>query len=159
MTHTLSLSSRIYGRLLVLYPEDLRRGYAAEMALVFAEDLETARREEGIRGVIRVWRCALGEFLRFALPSHASSPAIRVPAVWFALSTVIMSAEVAMAQHHSPAIASPFHAILAALLLPALSTPLMSLAVMWGCRGDAVISLNLSGHPSKEPQPCSKCEI
>ena len=40
MTHALPLSLRIYDRLLVLYPEDLRRDHGAEMALVFAEDLD-----------------------------------------------------------------------------------------------------------------------
>src|SRR5205807_1636717 len=59
MTDALVLSSRLYRRMLILYPEDLRRDYGAEMALVFADDLAAARRERGMRGVVRVWRCAL----------------------------------------------------------------------------------------------------
>ena len=150
MTHALPLSSRIYARLLVLYPEDLRRDFGAEMALVFAEDLAAARREAGMRGVIRVWRCALGEFVRFALPGHASSPAVSVPAIWFALSSVIMSAEVAMALRHSPHAPRPFHALCAALLLPSMTAPLMSLAIMWACRGNAITSLGLSDQREEE---------
>jgi hypothetical protein len=150
MINALPLSSRIYGRLLVLYPEDLRRDFGADMALVFAEDLRTARRDEGLRGIIRVWRCALGEFLRLALPGYTSSPAVRVPAVWFALSTVIMSAEMAMAVRHTPVVRTPLHAVFAALLLPSLGTPLVSLVAMWACRGDALTSLGLAGGAGKE---------
>ena len=54
MMTTPALSSRIYGRLLALYPQDLQRDYAADMAFVFAEDLAAARREDGVRGVFRV---------------------------------------------------------------------------------------------------------
>ncbi len=90
MTNAVPLRSRLYGRLLVLYPEDLRRDYGVEMALAFAEDLDTARRDAGLRGVIRVWRCALVEFMRFALPGCASSPAFRVPAISVAFSVGIM---------------------------------------------------------------------
>ena len=144
MTNALPLSSRIYRRLLVLYPEDLRRDFGADMAFVFAEDLEGARREAGMRGVIRVWWCALSEFVRFAPPGHASSPAVSVPAIWFALSAVFMSGEVAMALRHSPHTPTFFHALSAALLLPSLTAPLMSLAIMWGCRDSAIISLGLS---------------
>ena len=150
MTNALPLSSRIYARLLRLYPADLRRDYGADMAIVFAEDLDTARREAGIRGVIRVWRCALGEFIRFALPGLASSPAVCVPAIWFALSTVIMSAEMAMTLLDGLKAPTLFHAVCAALLLPCLSTPLMSLAIMWGCRGNAIISLGFSNHTGED---------
>jgi hypothetical protein len=159
MIDLLPLSSRIYRRLIVLYPEDLRRDYGADMAFVFAEDLEAARREAGMRGVVRVWRCALCEFVRLALPDHASSPAVSVPAVWFALSSIIMSAEVAMALRHSPHTPRPSHALCAALLLPSLTAPLMSLAIMWGCRGSAIISLGLSDPPEEKGQPCSKSAI
>ena len=144
------MSSRVYGRLLRFYPEDLRRDYGADMALFFAEDLENARREAGLRGVIRVWRCALGEFLRFALPGLASHPAVSVPAIWFAFSTVFMSFEVAMLVRHGPHTPSLFHAICAALLLPALTTPGMSLLAIWTCRGNTVISLGLSNHVEEE---------
>lgn len=144
MTKCLPLSSRIYGRLLVLYPDDLRRDYGADMALVFAEDLDMARQEAGMRGVIRVWRCALGELLRFALPGCASHPAVMVPAIWFAFSFAIMSFEIAMEMRHTPVVMTPFHAVCAALLLPALTTPLFSLVTIWACRSGTVISLGLS---------------
>jgi hypothetical protein len=150
MTNVLPWSSRLYSRLLVLYPEDLRREYAADMALVFAEDLEAARRQDGLRGVFRVWSCALSEFVRFALPGHLSSPVVRVPAVWFAISSAIMSFEMAMACAHSSVVQRPMHAILAALLLPAMGSPLVSLVAMWACRKDGLTSLGLAHRPNRE---------
>ena len=155
MTNTLPWSSRIsaraiYGRLLLLYPEDLRRDYGADMALVFAEDLDSARREAGMRGAIRVWRCALSEFLRFALPGYASRPAVRVPVISSALSIVMMSGVMTMALRHAPHAPRPLQAVCAALLLPLFCTPLVSLVSVWACRGNAVMSLNLSQHTGEE---------
>ena len=150
MTNPLPLSSRIYGRLLVLYPGDLRREYGADMALVFAEDLGAARRDAGMRGVVRVWRCALVEFVRFALPARTSSPAERVPAISLALFIAMMSGVVAMALHHAPNTPRPFHVLSSALLLPLFSTPIVSLLSVWACRGTPVISLDLSNNPGKE---------
>jgi hypothetical protein len=148
MTNVSSLSSRLYGRLLLLYPEDLRRDYGADMALVFGEDLHAARQEAGIWGAIRVWRCALAEFFRIALPGCASSPAVCVPAIWLAMSTVTLSAQLAMALRHSPHTPGLFNAILAALLMPASGTPLVSVAV-WICGGgNTITSLDLSTHPA-----------
>ena len=68
----------MYERLLSLYPEHLGRDYGSEMVLLFSEDLESARCEAGLRGVVRVWGRALGEFVRFAIPMQASKPAVLV---------------------------------------------------------------------------------
>ena len=64
MTNASALNSRIYGRLVELYPEDLRREYGDEMIFVFAEEL----RDANFARALRVWRNALSEFLRLALP-------------------------------------------------------------------------------------------
>jgi hypothetical protein len=143
MTNALVGSSRLYRRLLVFYPEDLRRDFGAEMALVFAEDLSAARREDGWRGFLRVWGCALDEFVRLALPGCLASPVVRVPAVWFAVSSVIMSFEMLLALRHESVVKTPLHGVLVALLLPAMGSPLASLAAMWGCRGDDLTSLGV----------------
>lgn len=144
MTNAVSWSLRIYERLVVLYPEDLRRDYGAEMALAFAEDLAAARREPGMGGVVRVWRCALGEFMRLALPSHVSSPAVRVPAISITLFLAMMSAELSVALRHARDAPAPVHAARALMLLPLFSTPVISLLSVWACRGKALISLKLS---------------
>jgi hypothetical protein len=156
MTDTLPLSSRIYNRFLILYPEDLRRDYGPEMALVFADDLDAARREEGLRGVLRVWRCALGEFLRLALPVHAAHPAVRVPAISLAVFICATSAEMAMAYPQAPNLPMFFHAVGMALALPFFVSPVISLFAVWSCRGEDAISLGLVDPPAKEHHPCSK---
>jgi hypothetical protein len=81
-------NARIYSRILTLYPDDLRRDFGMEMALLFAEDLAAARLEAGISGVLRVWRCALREVFQLALPHRVSNPAVVVPGISFVLSLV-----------------------------------------------------------------------
>jgi hypothetical protein len=139
MIISLQLSTRLYARLLVLYPEDLRRDYGSEMALAFADDLDTARRDAGLRGVIRVWRCALCEFLKFALPGRLSSPAVRVPFIALAFSVFSLSVELVL--HYSTQ--APLRFAIAAML-PTFGTVLTPLAVIWACRSRGVLSLGLS---------------
>jgi hypothetical protein len=123
----------------MFYPEDLHRDYGSEMALAFADDLDTACRDAGLRGVIRVWRCALCEFLKFALPGHLSSPAVRVPAIALAFSVFSMSLELVL--HYSTH--APLRFAIAAML-PTFATVLTPLAVIWACRSKGVLSLGLS---------------
>jgi hypothetical protein len=145
MTNLLSVSSRLYRRLVALYPEDLRRDFADEMMLVFADDLAAARREAGLRGVLRVWRCCIGEFLRFALPGHASNPALRVPAIAVAFGFASLGAEVVLhCATHQPARFG------AAGLLATFAPMFVPLAVIWGCRGRAFLSLGLSANKEKQ---------
>ena len=145
MTNVLDWSARIYGRLLVLYPEDLRRDHGSEMALVFAEDLDAARRQSGLGGVLRVWRCALGETVRFTLPVLAANPVFRVPASAFAFTLAAGIGEMTLAVHRG-FVSEPrlLYILSAALVLPLMSTPWVALLSMWLCRGDEVVSLGLS---------------
>lgn len=130
MTGVLTWSLRIYERLLMLYPEYLRRDYGSEMVLVFSEDLESARREAGLRGAFRVWVRALGEFIRFAVPVQASSPAVLVPALTFAVFAGMISIEMGMALRHLPTAATLLHELRAELTIPLFSTPFISLVVV-----------------------------
>jgi hypothetical protein len=145
MTTSLTLSSHLYECLLLLYPEDLRRDYGAEMALAFAEDIDTARRDAGIWGVIRIWRCALVEFLRFALPGHASNPAFRVPVILVAFAIGSIGIEWVLR--------SPGNAPVrfrAAALLVSFASVLTPLLVVWVCRGKPVFSLGLCNHTGED---------
>jgi hypothetical protein len=143
---TLPLSSRIYSRLLVLYPADLRRDFGDQMALVFAEDLDAARRRSGLRGEVRVWRCALGEFLRLALPGRLASPPMRAPviAVGFALSSLSLE----LLAHLRTG--NPARCIVLGTLFSFLPV-LIPLLVIWSCRGQDVTSLRLSDRTRQEP--------
>ena len=146
MTGFLDWSSRIYGRILNLYPDDLRRDFGADMVLVFAEDLAAARREAGVSGVIRVWRLALGEVFRLALPCHAESPAVVVPAISFALSLVPFTVSLmARLLHLSGApVSAPLLAhAMGCAVLPSAAAAAVSYASVRICSRRAAILLGL----------------
>jgi hypothetical protein len=145
----------LYTRLLALYPEPLRREFGAEMALVFAEDLESARRDQGLCGVVRVWRCALGEFVRFALPGHLSSPVVRVPAIASGVFICAMTGQIAFFWRHAPSVPAFFQVLAVALFLPMFVTPAVSLLAVWACHERETLSLHLS----EERPSCSKSAI
>lgn len=130
----MTLSTRIYSCLLLFYPDDLRRTYGEEMALVFADEL----RHADLAGAVRTWRNALTEFAQLALPDFMSRPALRVPLIGIAFSIFTFSAEfVVDGLAHVP----PRFAVAASL--PSFAPVLLPCLIIWACRGRAVISLDL----------------
>jgi hypothetical protein len=83
MNRLLESSARIYRRLLLLYPEDLRRDFGEEMVLAFIDDLDEAWINARIGGVARMWWYAIGELITVAMPGQQSNPCVVVPAVSF----------------------------------------------------------------------------
>ena len=79
MQTTLSASSRTYSVLLILYPLELRREFAQEMTDVFEQQLQGAWEENGLKGMCRVWLCAIGELLCVALPAQLAQPVLSSP--------------------------------------------------------------------------------
>ena len=130
MTGALKWNVTMYVLLLSLYPEHLRRDYGAEMTLVFAEELESARRETGLSGVLRMWVGVLAEFIHFAIPEQASNPAVLVPASTFAVFAIMIGSEMTMALRYAPAFAALLHELPATVTIPLFSTPIVSLAVV-----------------------------
>jgi hypothetical protein len=128
------MNTRIYGWMLALYPESLRREFGEEMALVFADEL----RDADFAGFLRIWRRALSEFFWIALPNCASSPAVRVPVIGFAFAIASLGSELLL--HYAARLPMRFSF---AATLPTFSTFLIPLVVMWACRGRRVISLDL----------------
>ena len=125
MTGFLCLSSRIYGGILLLYPEDLRRDFGADMASVFAEDLAEAWTTRGIRGAWRVWSGTLSEVIRIALPRQLEKPAIAVPVASFAFCAISFGFELlafrAAPGGARPRIPATFSEALIAAALPSAS--------------------------------------
>jgi hypothetical protein len=97
MTAFITLSARIYGAMLPLYPAELRRDFGAEMTTVFAEDLADAWRNSGIAGAIRVWNSAALDFVQVAVPGLMEKPSIAVPVLAFLFCTAIVGAELMLA--------------------------------------------------------------
>ena len=86
------MNDRLYQKLLLLYPQDLRREFGAEMTLAFAEDIKSM-------GNLGVWWCALRELLTVALPGQMSNPCVLVPALSFVFAASTLSAELWFALH------------------------------------------------------------
>lgn len=146
MTGVVDWSGRIYGRLLLLYPADLRRDFGAEMAFVFGEDLAAARREAGAAGVLRVWRNALREVLRIALPPLLARPIVAVPAVSFAVNFLWSSFEVLLASFGRPAPhahTDPWYLMVLGFALMSLISAAISALACVGRNRPAITSLDL----------------
>ena len=91
---TSSISLQAYERLLILYPRDLRRDFAADMIEAFGEDLAAAR---SIGGVLRVWRSALREVMQIAVPAWFEIPEVLVPLFSAAIAAASQSPLVVLA--------------------------------------------------------------
>ena len=90
------LSAFVYRAMLPLYPDDLRQVFGEEMAETFAEDLECARRERGVSGVIAVWGRAGFEIVTIAIPGRLASPALTARALSVALHLAVVVAIIAV---------------------------------------------------------------
>jgi hypothetical protein len=146
MTGVVDWSGRLYGRLLLLYPADLRREFGAEMALVFGEDLAAAFREAGAAGVLRVWRNAVREVLRIALPPLMAKPIVAVPVFSFAVNFLWSSFEMLVASFGRPAPhahAAPWYLMVLGFALMSLISAAISAAACIGRNRPVVTSLGL----------------
>jgi hypothetical protein len=94
------MNTWLYQKLLLLYPQDLRRQFGAEMTLAFADDIK-------IMGAHRVWWCAVRELVTVALPGQRSNPSVLVPALSFALCAVTQSAELWIGSHRGGSVEYP----------------------------------------------------
>jgi hypothetical protein len=130
----MTVSTRIYSRLLLCYPEDLRRTYGEEMVLVFDDEL----RDADLAGAFRTWRNALTEFVQLALPDCLTRPALRVPLIGIAFSILSLSTEFLLhvISHKPPRFA-------AAASIPSFAPVLLPFFIIWACRGRAVTSLDI----------------
>jgi|ERR1700733_4372094 hypothetical protein len=145
MSRLLSLSSWMYERLLLLYPEDLRREFGVEMALAFADDLEAAWCDARIAGVIQIWWYALCELVTVALPAQRLNPRVLVPALSFALAASTWGTELWIALHHVTRLDRPmlFDSIRLAVLLPSLANAFVAYLVTCVYARSSIASLRL----------------
>ncbi|MGB6944508.1 MAG: hypothetical protein WBE37_19070 [Bryobacteraceae bacterium] len=96
MNELLLGSARLYQKLLLLYPAELRRDFGAEMVLAFADDMEAAWGDARIAGVLQIWWYALREIVTVALPAQTSNPCVLVPALSFGLAALTQGTELAL---------------------------------------------------------------
>jgi len=73
MTSAVRLSCGLYKVLLFTYPSDFRLRFESEMVTTFSDLLCGEWKHNGVPGVARVWRSALGEVFSVAVPLHLQS--------------------------------------------------------------------------------------
>ncbi len=94
------MNAWLYQKLLLLYPQDLRRDFGAEMTLAFAEDIKHM-------GRLPVWWCAMRELVTVALPGQRSNRSVVVPALSFCLCALTQSAVLWIGSHQAARVAYP----------------------------------------------------
>jgi hypothetical protein len=62
--------------LLFTYPSDFRLRFESEMVITFSALICGEWKHNGLPGVARVWRSALGEVFSVAVPLHLQSPIV-----------------------------------------------------------------------------------
>ena len=68
MTSAVQLSCGLYKMLLFAYPSDFRLRFESEMVTTFSDLICGEWEHNGLPGVMRVWRSALGELFSSAVP-------------------------------------------------------------------------------------------
>ena len=85
----LEVSRKIYATSLVLYPDELRREFGAEMVEVFDEQVSEAYSRSGFPGLLRVWFSATREFVTIALPGRLAERMVPIVVVTAALALLV----------------------------------------------------------------------
>jgi hypothetical protein len=68
MTRAVRANCALYKMLLFTYPGDFRLRFGSEMVTTFSDLIIGEWKHEGLPGVARVWRSALGEVFSAAVP-------------------------------------------------------------------------------------------
>ena len=76
MTSAVRASCGLYKMLLFAYPSDFRLRFGSEMVTTFSELIRDEWELNGVAGVARVWRSALGEVFSAAVPLQLQSPIV-----------------------------------------------------------------------------------
>lgn len=130
-------SLRAYPRLLILYPEDLRRDFGPDMLEAFAHDLSAAH---SVKGAIRVWRITLRELIHIGLPGWLRTPAVVVPAL--SAAGVLISQSPLLIMSFRPGGTTPLDALVA-VAIEAAVTALTSFVAVHRWKRNSLISLGI----------------
>jgi hypothetical protein len=73
MTSAVRVSCGLYKMLLFAYPSDFRLRFESEMVTTFSDQICGEWEQNGLPGVVRVWRSALAEVFSVAVPLQLQS--------------------------------------------------------------------------------------
>ena len=76
MTSAVRVSCGLYKMLLFTYPSDFRLRFESEMVTTFSDLICGEWKHNGLPGVARVWRSAVGEVFSVAAPLRLRSPVL-----------------------------------------------------------------------------------
>jgi hypothetical protein len=85
----LEVSRKVFATSLVLYPDELRSEFGAEMVEVFDEQVSEAYFRSGLPGLVRVWFSAIREFVTIALPGRVAKRMVPIVGVTLALALMV----------------------------------------------------------------------
>ena len=89
MTSALRASRGLYKMLLLTYPQDFRYRFESEMLTTFSDLICCEWEENGLPGVARVWRSAVGELFSVAVPLHLQRQIVLAIALSFLCSSAL----------------------------------------------------------------------
>ena len=89
MTSAVRASCGLYKMLLFTYPGDFRLRFGSEMVTTFSDLICGEWEHNGLPGVARVWRSALGEVFSVAVPLQLQSPIVVAISISFLCSSAL----------------------------------------------------------------------
>jgi hypothetical protein len=92
MTNAVRVSCGLYKMLLFTYPSDFRLRFESEMVSTFSDLVCGEWKHNGLRGVARVWRSAVGEVFSVAAPLRLRSPVVIATSLSLLLSIALFMA-------------------------------------------------------------------
>ena len=92
MTSAVRVSCGLYKMLLFTYPSDFRLRFESEMVTTFSDLICGEWKYNGLPGVVRVWRSAVGEVFSVAVPLQLRSPIVIATSLSLLLSIALFMA-------------------------------------------------------------------
>jgi hypothetical protein len=79
----------IYGKLLLVYPNELRTRFSTDMVEVFEDFLRDAAEQRGAAGIAEMWRTAFVELATLGLAARLKANVIIAGGLSFVVSSLI----------------------------------------------------------------------
>ena len=92
MASAVRVSCGLYKMLLFTYPSDFRLRFETEMVTTFSDLICGEWKHNGLPGVARVWRSAVGEVFSVAVPLRLRSPIVIAASLSMLLSIALFMA-------------------------------------------------------------------
>jgi hypothetical protein len=89
MTEMLEKSRTVYSKLLFAYPPEFRQQFGPEMVATFSDQMLDEWQQNGVAGLILVWRSSLWELFSVAMPLQLRRSIVIATALSF-LSTSVL---------------------------------------------------------------------